>query len=234
MEQPELDERDFKDLREHLGKPNIPMNKGKKNEGKSRCFGMVRKRSQAPDLSKDSWTDPRLHYLLMRFGREHVNIPFTSIQVSDNETHVKHSQGNCYIVSFGDYTDGEIVIDTKEYNIRHRPLVFDISKLEHTYSSKEFRGVRYTLIYYTLLPQTKFPMVKSLSEYEAGTRDGEYVIAWYKDGEPTQYLSKKNGLPQPVRKKKEKKEEKKKPPKMTSAVALLYEALSAQSHRMDN
>ena len=202
MELAELDERDFKDLKDHLNKPNIPIKKSK--NGVTKQFGIVRKRAEAPDLSADSWKDARLYYLLMRFAREHINIPFTSVQISDSKTYVKHSEGNCYIVSFGSYMDGELVIDTKEYNIRHRPMIFDISKMEDKYFSKEYSGNRWTLIYYSLKAHKKFPITKSLLEYESITRDGEYVIAWYKEGESVQYLSKKSGLQHITKSKKKK------------------------------
>ena len=241
QELPELDERDFKDLREHLSKHNIPINKYRKGvgDGRSQCFGMVRKRSMAPDLSRNSWMDPRLHYLLMRFAREHVEIPFTSVQVNDNylcAKHMdKHNVGQSYIVGFGDYTGGELMLHGKAFNIRHRPILFDGSKIEH--STKEFSGRRWTIVYHTLEPPKKFPMVRQLTDYEAVTREGEYVIAWYRDGEATEYLSKKKGLPHPLkgRKKTEvKQKEQAKNPKMTPAQNLLLQAMSAQNTRIDN
>jgi hypothetical protein len=241
VELPELDEREFKDLREHLSKHNIPINKYRKGvgDGRSQCFGMVRKRSMAPDLSRNSWMDPRLHYLLMRFAREHVEIPFTSVQVNDNylcAKHMdKHNVGESYIVGFGDYTGGELVLEGKELNIRHRPILFDGSKIEH--STKEFKGRRWTIVYHTLEAPKKFPMIRQLSDYEAGCKDGEYVIAWHKDGEPTEYLSKKNGLPHPLKGRKVKdhpKQMKGKNTRLTQAQNLLLDALSAQSLPVDN
>ena len=235
LELPELDERDFKDLREHLSKFNIPINRYRKGvgDGRSQCFGMVRKRSMAPDLSRNSWMDPRLHYLLMRFAREHIEIPFTSIQVNDNYPCAihkdKHNVGDSYIVAFGDYTGGELVLGGKEHNIRHRPILFNGSQIEHYV--KEFVGRRWSIVFHTLEVPKKFPMIRKLSDYEAVYRDGEYVIAWYKDGEPTEYLSKKNGLGHPLKGRKKKPlppAPKKLNPKMTDAQNLL---LSAQSMR---
>ena len=238
MELPELDERDFKDLREHLSKHNIPINRYRKGvgDGRSQCFGMVRKRSMAPDLSRNSWCDPRLHYLLMRFAREHVEIPFTSIQVNDNypcATHRdKHNVGNSYIVAFGDYIGGELMLGDKEHNIRHRPMLFNGAEVEH--SVKDFVGRRWSLVFHTLEIPKKFPMVRKLSDYEAVCREGDYVIAWYKDGESTEYLSKKNGLGHPLKGRTKKilpAAPQKLNPKMTVAQNLL---LAAQSLRGDN
>ena len=94
--------------------------------------------------------------------------------------------------------------EDKEYNIRHRPLLFNGSEIEHF--TKEWIGNRYSIVYHTLIPPAKFPMIRQLSDYEAVVRDGVYVIAWYRQGEPTVYLSKKNGLPHPLKGRKKEKE----------------------------
>jgi hypothetical protein len=221
IELPELDASAFNSLIGHLTKRQIPMNRYRKGvgDGRSQCYGMVRKRSMPPDLSRCSWEDPQLHYLLMKFAL--TNLPpdftFTSVQVNDSykcAAHKdKHNQGDSYIVGFGNYTGGELVlhqegslgVSKQEYNIRHRPLLFDGSKIEH--ETKDFEGRRWTIVFHTLVSPPKFPMLRKLSDYEAVTKDGTYVIAWYKEGEPTQYLSKKNGLPHPLKGRKVKKPE---------------------------
>ena len=207
-ELPELDASAFQPLIEHLSKHNIPINKYRKGVGigRSQCYGMVRKRSMSPDLSRCSWMDPRLHYLLMKFGLMYLppEFTFTSVQVNDSymcEAHFdKHNRGNSYIVAFGSYTGGELVLknptDT-EYNIRHRPILFDGSKIEHY--TKEFTGRRWSIVFHTLVPPPKFPMIRKLEDYEAVCKDGQWVIAWYRQGEPTVYLSKKNGLAHPLK-----------------------------------
>lgn len=176
-------------------------------DGRSQCFGMVRKRSMAPDLSRQSWLDPRLHYLLMKFGLVHLppGLTFTSIQVNDSykcAAHFdKHNSGDSFIVAFGSYTGGELVLKEvggdKDYNIRHRPLLFDGSKLEHY--TKEWVGRRWSIVYHTLVSPPKHPMIRRLEDYEAVVKDGVWVIAWHKPGEPTVYLSKKNGLEHPLK-----------------------------------
>lgn len=213
-ELPELDASAFQPLVEHLSKHNIPINKYRKGVGigRSQCYGMVRKRSMAPDLSRCSWMDPRLHYLLMKFALLHMppGFTFTSVQVNDSymcEAHFdKHNRGNSYIVAFGSYTGGELVLkepgprgvpEDKEYNIRWRPMLFDGSKIEHY--TKEFTGRRWSIVFHTLVPPPKFPMIRKLEDYEAVCKDGQWVIAWYREGEPTAYLSKKNGLAHPLK-----------------------------------
>jgi len=228
-ELPELDESAFRELMDHLTKKNIPINKYRKGVGvgRSQCFGMVRKRSQAPDLSRQSWMDARLHYLLMKFARLHVPIPFTSIQINDSykcESHKdKHNSGNSYIVGFGAYTGGELVLkmpEDREYNIRHRPILFNGSEIEHW--TKEFVGRRWTIVFHTLVSPTKFPMIKNLDQYEAVVVDGVWVIAYREPGRPVQHLSKKSGLPHPLKGRKKKMEEYREI--MNDALALMREA----------
>ena len=202
----ELDESAFRDLVNHLTSKRISVNKYRRGvgEGRSQCFGMVRKRSQAPDLSRQSWMDARLHHLLMKFALLHVPIPFTSIQVNDSylcASHKdKHNGGDSYIVGFGPYTGGELVLKDpvdKEYNIRHRPILFNGAEIEHY--TKQFSGRRFTLVYHTLVSPERFPMVNKLDDYEAVVVDGAWVIAWRQDGRPVIYLDKKNGLPHPLK-----------------------------------
>ena len=219
IELPELDPSAFNALIGHLSKRQIPMNRYRKGvgDGRSQCYGMVRKRSMAPDLSRCSWEDPQLHYLLMKFAL--TNLPsdftFTSVQVNDSYKCAlhkdKHNLGDSYIVGFGPYTGGELILHQggtlgkQEINIRHRPVLFNGSEIEH--ETKDYEGRRWTIVFHTLVSPPKFPMLRKLSDYEAVTKDGTYVIAWYKPGEPTQYLSKKNGLPHPLKGRKVKKPE---------------------------
>lgn len=49
-------------------------------------------------------------------------------------------------------------------------------------------------------------MVRKLEDYEPVVVDGSWVIAWRKPDGSTEYLSKKNGLPHPLRGRKKKPE----------------------------
>ena len=200
---PELDEYAFKELKEHLLDAESRINRYRKSieDGRIHNYGIVRKPNMAPDLSKDSWLDPRLHYLLMKFARLHVPFEFTTIQVNDNYLTLPHKDihnvGQCYIVAFGEFTNGELVLNLPAgrsvFNIKNRPMQFDSSAIE--YNSTDFKGRRWSLMYFTLKAPKNFPIIRSLSDYDAVSRDGHYVIAFYKLGEPVEYLSKKNGLP---------------------------------------
>jgi len=234
LELPELDESAFKDLLAHLTDKRISVNRyrSKVGEGRSQAFGMVRKRSQAPDLSRQSWLDAKLHHLLMKFALVNVTIPFTSIQVNDSYLCAPHKDthnfGDSYIVGFGPYTGGELVLKNPtdvEYNIRHRPILFNGSEIEHY--TKQFTGRRFTIVYHTLVSPPKFPMIRKLEDYEAVVVDGSYVIAWRRDREPTMYLDKKNGLPHPLKGRKKIKTPKE-PPQESSLTQ--FQELMLKSH----
>jgi len=172
---PELDEYAFKDLREYLSNNKI----------KSGVYGMDK-----IDLSRNSWLHPKLLYLLLKYALVHVPIPFTSIKV--NVSRPEKIKGQSYIVAFGNYTGGELVLNGPENSIWHRPLVFHGSDIKH--SVKTFVGKRWTIVFYTG-NQT----VRKLSDYEPVVVGGAWVIAFRKEDGSTQYLDKENGLPQPLK-----------------------------------
>jgi len=230
----------LRQLEEYLKTKKLQTNKYRTGvgDGRSQCFGMVRKRSLAPDLSRQSWLDPYLHHLLMEFGRLHVPIPFTSVQVNQDykcaEHRDKHNSGMSYIIGFGDYAGGDLILDlsgTKtKFNIKYKPLLFNGGELLH--STDDFTGHRTTLVYHSVVSPTKFPAIRCLSDYEAVAVNGHYLIAMRVPGEPVKYLGPKSGLPHPLKGRKKIQalgsiqEEDKKPLFVNAAQNLLANALS--------
>jgi hypothetical protein len=205
----ELDSSVFAELLKHLSKHNIAINRYRPTSGvgMSQCFGIVKKRGLKPNLSRQSWLDPKLHDLLMKFANNNLpnDFKFSSVQVNCNYKCLAHydkgNEGNSYIVGFGAYTGGNLKLkDIGSFDIRHKPLLFDGSQIEH--ETEDFEGIRYTLVYHTI-KKTSHP-IPSLDQFEAKLVDGSWVIAWYQDGLPTVYLSKKNGLPHPLKGRKRK------------------------------
>lgn len=192
-------------IEQHLKKKRISVNKyrNKVGEGRSQCFGLVRKRSQAPDLSRQSWLDAKLHYLLEEFGRKHVPVAYTSIQVNDNYVCAPHkdvhNRGLSYIVGFGDYTGGALKLHLEpavEIDIR-TPLLFNGSEIIH--STTPWVGQRYSLVYHTLESPPRFPLTVSLTQYRAIQREGEFQIEFTPASGEKSYLTAKNGLPHPLK-----------------------------------
>ena len=238
---PEIDPSDIRRIEDYLKKKNLNVNRYRTQvgDGRSQCFGLVRKRSLAPDLSRQSWLDPYLHHLLMEYGRQYVPVPFTSVQVNQNykcaEHKDKHNSGNSYIIGFGDYEGGDLILDLSgsktKFNIKYRPLLFNGAEILH--STDDFTGNRFTIVYHTLVAPERFPIVHSLECYEAVAISGHYMIAVRYPGQEVFYLGPKKGLPHPLAGRKKAKKETPEPVPvivgLNTAQNLLANALSQSS-----
>lgn len=188
-------------IAEELSRRPLDVNRYRTNvgEGRSQCFGIVGKRCLPPDLSRQSWKNAYLHHLLMEYARENIKIPFTSIQVNQNMTCASHKDkgniGISAIVAFGDYEGGELVVEGVKHDIKNKIFLFDGSLQEHY--TAPFTGTRYSLVYHTIAPQTRFGMrVPSIAEYEPVLDDGKWKIRRVSDGS---LFYGKIGLPHPLR-----------------------------------
>lgn len=185
----EIDDLTFRPLLDYLQSSKQPQ---------SQVLGLAYRRGFAPDISKRSWTDPKLFHLVMKFAAlvsPLSDSPWSAIQIIRGEGKLDgHNKGLSWVVRFGSFTEGELVLKTPtdtEHNIRHRPIIFNPKETEHYF--KEAKGDCWTIIFYTVT--SKIAPVRSLSDYEAVCESGKWSIAWYRAGEPTLYLSKKSGLP---------------------------------------
>ena len=196
LEQNEIDASAFKDIEAHLEGYN-----------KQHAYGIVLKPKASPDISKYSIKDPKLHNLLMSFGRQYVPIPFTTVDLHWTNKSQKlkyqnnYTEGKSFIVAFGSYIDGDIIYNSKQYSIKHRPLVLD-GNLCHTINT--FCNCRFYMVYYTIKHSKAFPMVRTLNDYEAVCKDNKYVMVWYRDGLPSEYLTKDHPLVTAIKTKKKK------------------------------
>jgi hypothetical protein len=193
---------DFHEIIKELERKPIDVNKYRANvgEGRSQCFGIVGKRIQHPDLSRQSWRNPFLHQLLLDFSRKHINIPFTSIQVNQNMTCAPHKDkgnvGISAIIAFGDYEGGELVVEGVKHDIKNKIFLFDGSAQEHY--TAPFTGNRYSLVYHTIAPQPKWNnIVPAISDYVPVIHMGKWKMKRVSDG--TMYWGAKHGLPHPLR-----------------------------------
>jgi len=171
----------------------------KVGEGRSQCLGIVGKRCMPPNLSRQSWRNPYLHYLLMEFAEKHIKIPFTSIQVNQNMTCAPHKDkgniGVSAIVAFGDYSGGELVVEGVKHNIKNRIFLFDGSQEEHY--TAPFSGERYSLVFHTIAPQERWGgKVPSILDYQAVLHEGVWKMKRLMDG--AMFWGAKNGLPHPL------------------------------------
>lgn len=187
----------FKEILEELQRKPLPVNhyRDKAGSGRSQTFGLVNKRCVPVDYSRQNWRRPKLLYLLQEFAKQHVPIPWTSITVNQNYQCKPHrdkgNQGNSFLVAFGDFEGGELVIHEGDlsgcHTIRHCPIQTDFSKVLH--SVKPFTGNRFSLVFYTLRA-TKMP-TEPLPKGEAVFQDGQYL---FKRGDK---IITKEGIPHP-------------------------------------
>ena len=194
-----LPEEAFAPILQELRRQSLGINayRLKAGRGRSQAFGIVSKRSQPPDFSRNCWTRPYLYKLLLDFADKYVDIPFNAITVNENYAAAPHydrnNVGESFLVAFGDYQGGGLKIHEGEkegvWDVRHTPIVHDFSRALH--SVEPFTGNRYSLVFY-LYEDPRFVLdVPSPSVVEI---DGKW---FFKRGE--KIITRKEGLPHPLR-----------------------------------
>jgi hypothetical protein len=100
------------------------------------------------------------------------NFNYTTIQVNKNvlsHPHVdKNNVGPSYIIALGDFEDGELIIEGKEFNIRNKWKYFDGTK-GHWVNS--FKGTRYSLVFFTHTFKPPNPSTRYLKVTKHGLYD---------------------------------------------------------------
>jgi len=104
-------------------------------------------------LSHDSTKYPEIFEEIVRIGDRICPFKFTSIHLNKNVTCPRHKDTNnkskSMLVSFGEYTGGNIVIEGQIYDAKSNPIIFDGSKLEH-WNTDDLQGTKYSLVYYCI------------------------------------------------------------------------------------
>lgn len=119
---------------------------------KGGVWGLIKRRCR-PTLQLSRWSVkyPEIWEKLQRIGNIICPFDFKTIQMNNNlvcPPHKdKHNTGMSMLISFGNYTGGEIVIEGTVYNAYHTPTIFDGSKLEHW--NNTFEGNKYSLVFFS-------------------------------------------------------------------------------------
>lgn len=163
----EVEATQFAKLYELLKTHTIKLNNGRSSRldfGKHRAeqYGITRARFQGTiglsDLSKKK---PEIHDEIMRIGREICPFNFTSIQLNNNTVCPPHydskNMGSSMLVSFGDYTGCNIVIEGIIYDAKYKPIIFNGSEREH-WNTDDLSGNKYSLVYYKNKEAQKTPL----------------------------------------------------------------------------
>jgi len=132
-----------------------------------------------------------------------VDISWTSITVNQSYKCLPHrdkgNYGDSFLVAFGEYQGGRLVIHEGDLSGSHdicwKPIKTDFSKVLH--SVTDFTGERYSLVFYNL-KTTKMPK-EPLPKGEAVVENGKYV---FKRG--GKIITAKEGLDHPLRNRKKK------------------------------
>ena len=154
---PEIYEQEFSKLYHLLNHIKIPMTNVNTNRRqfpyhKRMCFGLSRGRfTGVVGLSRDSLKYPEVFEEIMRIGDKYVPFKWTSVHLNHCLTCPPHkddnNNGKSLLVSFGEYTGSPIVVEDYIYNTRHRPIMFNGSKLLH-WNTPDLEGNKYSLVYY--------------------------------------------------------------------------------------
>jgi hypothetical protein len=151
---------DFAQLIAELERRPLAVNHDRRiaGKGQSQAFGVIRRWSYRPWLSRNTWMRPDLWALLLEFAEKHAIFGWDAVQVNSNYASAPHrdtgNHGLSYIVGFGDYVDGDLDVEGVRYNIRHRGHLFNGSELTH--STAQFTGNRYCLVFFRIVFPTKF------------------------------------------------------------------------------
>jgi len=138
-----------------LQKVSIPIKQNRSNrrgfpKHRATTFGITRARYSGkvgPSWATLRW--PHIWEEIQKIGN-HLQFEFTSVQLNHNVCCPLHKDtnnvGDSLLISFGEYTGGEIVIDGETKNAYHNPIIFNGYELEHYNLPHE--GNKYSLVFF--------------------------------------------------------------------------------------
>jgi len=115
-------------------------------------FGITRGRFNGKiDLSESSKKYPLVYAEIVRIGKKWSPIEFNSIHLNHNVICPPHKDaknvGESCLLSFGDYTGANIVIDGILHDAKYNPIVFNGAEIEH-WNTDDLVGNKYSLVFY--------------------------------------------------------------------------------------
>lgn len=119
---------------------------------RAECYGLSKPRiCGSIGLSACSMRYPEIWEEILRIGDIICPFQWTSCHLNNNVICPPHKDsrnvGDSVLVSFGEYTGCNIVIDGIVMDARHRPIIFNGSNLEH-WNTPDLIGNKYSLVYY--------------------------------------------------------------------------------------
>ena len=139
-----------------LKKYCVPFKNGRNNrrgfpKHRSMTLGITRGRfNNVVGLSYYSKKYPMLYQVLKKYGEQICDFPFQSIHVNHNVTCPPHrdtsNQTKSCIVSFGEYTGGEFVIEGEVFHTFENPVTFNGAEKEHW--NLPHVGDKYSIVFF--------------------------------------------------------------------------------------
>jgi len=127
------------------------------NHHQALTFGLTRARfnnrlnKKLVDISNDSKKYSEIYDEILRIGNIYCPFNFQSIHVNKNVVCPKHKDDKnkqmSMLLSFGDYTGCNIVVEDKIYDADCNPIIFNGSKLEH-WNTDDLIGTKYSLVFF--------------------------------------------------------------------------------------
>jgi len=126
--------------------------------GRSQAFGVIRRWSYRPWLSRNTWLHSELWALLLEFAAKFDLMSYDAIQINDDYKSAPHrdkgNEGLSYIVAFGDFDGGHLNVSGTDYDIKLKGHLFNGSEEEHF--TRPWSGHRYSLVFFNIAWPTKF------------------------------------------------------------------------------
>jgi len=154
---PIVSKTEFEELFQKLEKISIPFKQGRSSrmnfpKHRATIFGTTKGRFNGKiDLSVHSKKYPEIYAEILRIGKIICPFDFSTIYLNKNVICPKHKDdnnvGDSLLVSFGDYSGGNIVIDDIVYDANCCPIVFNGAELEH-YNTDDLVGTKYSLVFF--------------------------------------------------------------------------------------
>lgn len=127
-------------------------------KGRSQAFGVIRRWSYKPWLSRNTWLHMELWALLLDFANKFDLMSYDAIQLNDNYMSAPHrdkgNEGLSYIVAFGDFDGGHLNVSGTDYDIKFKGHLFNGSEEEHF--TRPWTGHRYSLVFFNIAWPAKF------------------------------------------------------------------------------
>jgi len=144
------------ELYDKLQKINITTRNSTDNRkgfGKHRScvFGVTKQRATYKiAIAKYSIKYPEIWKLIQQIG-DHFNIEYDAVHLNKDVICPKHKDsrnvGKSVLLSFGDYTGCNIVIEGEKYDANCNGIIFNGANLEH-WNTDDLQGTKYSLIFY--------------------------------------------------------------------------------------